>query len=350
MDSCNRYSKKFREYLNLWAIGTILVSTQMVDMKTTRKSNYGRIFVAVLDPKLLPSQLDVVIGDHYFELKFEVERVGCDEHGDEVEWGFLGNNDEGSEDMEEDKSNDYHVMDREPKRSKTDNVSREGDNNGKGAAQDAPSDNNVVLEAKLQSMANEILDKTFENIINQCCDKVLAENEDELQEGLVEDVLSEDEEMEDCFTVWRGNGVQNCVLSGTEQLSRAPVELSSGIAASVAAKLVAKPTTVTNLIANAGISKTTAAVVEPTHVVLPAAATNVVARAMPMVAAQAQAIAALARHAHGEQATESMCAPQHAHAAAGLQAMTAGAIAGLVGLAVQGTATKPAMAHMSPGR
>lgn len=78
--------KKLRKYLNLWAIGTILGSTQMVDMKTTRKNNFGRVFVAVLDPKLLPPNLDVVIGDHYFQLKFEVEKVGYDENGDEVEF------------------------------------------------------------------------------------------------------------------------------------------------------------------------------------------------------------------------------------------------------------------------
>jgi hypothetical protein len=28
----------------------------------------------------------VVIGDHYFELDFEVERVGIDENGEEVEF------------------------------------------------------------------------------------------------------------------------------------------------------------------------------------------------------------------------------------------------------------------------
>jgi hypothetical protein len=37
-------------------------------METTRKSEFGRILVAVLDPKLIPRTLDVVIGDHYFDL------------------------------------------------------------------------------------------------------------------------------------------------------------------------------------------------------------------------------------------------------------------------------------------
>jgi hypothetical protein len=31
-------------------------------------------------------KLDVVIGDHYFELDFEVEKVGIDENGEEAEF------------------------------------------------------------------------------------------------------------------------------------------------------------------------------------------------------------------------------------------------------------------------
>lgn len=52
------------------------------------KNNFGRVLVAVLDPKLLPTKLDAVIGDHYFELRFEVESVGFDENGDEVNQNF----------------------------------------------------------------------------------------------------------------------------------------------------------------------------------------------------------------------------------------------------------------------
>jgi hypothetical protein len=53
------------EFLILWAVGSLLGSTQTVDMETTRKNEFGRIFIAVLDPKLIPRKLDVVIGDHY---------------------------------------------------------------------------------------------------------------------------------------------------------------------------------------------------------------------------------------------------------------------------------------------
>jgi hypothetical protein len=64
----------------------MLGSTQTVDMETTRKGNFGRVQVAVLNPSLIPEQLDVVIGDHYFEVEFEVERLGLDENGEEAEF------------------------------------------------------------------------------------------------------------------------------------------------------------------------------------------------------------------------------------------------------------------------
>jgi hypothetical protein len=64
-------------------------------METTRKNKFGRILIAVLNPSLIPSHLDTVIGDHYFELDFEVERVGIDENGEEmeVEWNGEGEGD-----------------------------------------------------------------------------------------------------------------------------------------------------------------------------------------------------------------------------------------------------------------
>lgn len=112
--------KKLREFLNLWAIGSMLGSTQTVDMETTHKNNFGRILVAVLDPMLLPPKLDVVIGDHYFELKFEVEPVGFDDKGDEVHFNFENGNNDGNPNMEVDEDNDGRNMDRDRKRTRRD--------------------------------------------------------------------------------------------------------------------------------------------------------------------------------------------------------------------------------------
>lgn len=114
--------KALREFLELWAIGSMLGSTQTVDMEMTRKNDFGRIFIAVLNPLLIPPHLDVVIGDHYFELKFKVERLGVDENGEEVivDWkGDAGG--EGEEDGEmEGNPREDPSLSREPKRMKGD--------------------------------------------------------------------------------------------------------------------------------------------------------------------------------------------------------------------------------------
>jgi hypothetical protein len=78
------------------------------------------ILVAVLDPMLLPPKLDVVIGDHYFELKFEVEPVGFDDKGDEVHFNFENGNNDGNPNMEVDEDNDGRNMDRDRKRTRRD--------------------------------------------------------------------------------------------------------------------------------------------------------------------------------------------------------------------------------------
>jgi hypothetical protein len=80
--------RELYEFLELWEVGSMMGSTQIVDMETTRKNSFGRILVVVLNSGLIPEQLDVVIGDHYFELEFEVERMGIDENGEEAEFDW----------------------------------------------------------------------------------------------------------------------------------------------------------------------------------------------------------------------------------------------------------------------
>ena len=59
-----------REYVILWALGTLFGVTQDMDMVTTRASNFGRFAVAVLEPEAIPTKLDVMIGNRYFQLIF----------------------------------------------------------------------------------------------------------------------------------------------------------------------------------------------------------------------------------------------------------------------------------------
>ena len=62
-----------KEYMILWALGTLFGVTQDVDMVTSRASSFGRFAVAVLEPEAIPTKLDVIIGNRYFQLIFEVE-------------------------------------------------------------------------------------------------------------------------------------------------------------------------------------------------------------------------------------------------------------------------------------
>lgn len=66
-------SAVLRTYEVLWAIGTMFGATTKVDMITTRRNSFGRFEVAVLNPTIVPTEMDVVIGTRWFELKFQVE-------------------------------------------------------------------------------------------------------------------------------------------------------------------------------------------------------------------------------------------------------------------------------------
>jgi hypothetical protein len=66
--------KVLRSFEVIWAIGTMFGETQRVDMITTRKNKFGRFQIAVLNPSVVPTKMDVVIGAQFFELQFEIEQ------------------------------------------------------------------------------------------------------------------------------------------------------------------------------------------------------------------------------------------------------------------------------------
>lgn len=102
-------------------------------MKTTKKNVFGILFVAILNPKLIPKVLDVVIGDHYFELKFEVEKKGVDENGEEVEFNLEdwdGDEEDGNIEGEE-SGEDNEEREKGPKMSKVDDMVTD-DNHDRG--------------------------------------------------------------------------------------------------------------------------------------------------------------------------------------------------------------------------
>ena len=64
---------EFKEFPIIWAVGTILGVPRAVDTIFTKNTGRPRMKVAVLDPKLIPTYVDVVIGDFIYELQFVVE-------------------------------------------------------------------------------------------------------------------------------------------------------------------------------------------------------------------------------------------------------------------------------------
>jgi hypothetical protein len=70
---------ELRDYLTIWAIGTILGITKDVDIIFTHQYNCLRMQVLALDPALIPTIVDVVIGDNVYELPFRIEPEGMQE-------------------------------------------------------------------------------------------------------------------------------------------------------------------------------------------------------------------------------------------------------------------------------
>lgn len=186
--------KALREFHNLWAVGSMLGSTQTVDMEATRKSDFGRIMVAVLNPLLIPAHLDVVIGDHYFELEFQVEKLGVDEYGEEMSVDWKGHDGEG-EGREWDYSDSNPEETREPKRKKnSDEPGKEAkgqDTENGQQVSDSVSNLNLFKEkvldmteenfsAFLRKKADQILDKAVDQALDVIVDQVLAEKEEDL--------------------------------------------------------------------------------------------------------------------------------------------------------------------------
>jgi len=155
-----------------------------------------------LSPKLIPTHLDVVIGDHYFELSFEVEKIGIDENGDEVELDLSNSDDEGNREEKEDLMDDLEPEpSREPKMSKNSNTSlsenvdsdsskKEGVKNSfLAAAQDLSEEE---FEVFLKKTAEEILDISVNTVLGEVADKVVAEDDVEMSQvhGTIHDAIT----------------------------------------------------------------------------------------------------------------------------------------------------------------
>ena len=66
--------KILKEYMVLWTIGTMFGVTQDVDMEMTWANKFGRFVVAVLEPELIPTKMDVIIGNRFLSCSLMLHR------------------------------------------------------------------------------------------------------------------------------------------------------------------------------------------------------------------------------------------------------------------------------------
>jgi len=183
--------KLLREFPILWAVGSLLGATQTVDMETTRKNEFGRILVAVLDPKLIPRMLDVVIGDYYFDLEFEVEKRGFDEKGEEVDVEWDGGEGEGDGEGKSQGSNSDDGLNNDQKKLRNNKRSKGSD--GEDNRRDSRSENDVPVNGHVLSKeefeeflswkASKILDEVVEEVLEDLADKVVKEPDESMEGG-----------------------------------------------------------------------------------------------------------------------------------------------------------------------
>jgi hypothetical protein len=159
---------------------------------------------------LIPEQFDVVIGDHYFELEFEVERMGIDENGEEAEfdWPKGARKDDGEVFLEEGQQGEEEFGGRTAKKLKRGVGSGEGE---RGVEISPNSEDGFVSwKEQVQNMTKD----EFEVFLRAKAGDILNRAADEVMEEMVDKVLGEEDEGHQeeggtgggCFA-WRGQGV-----------------------------------------------------------------------------------------------------------------------------------------------
>ncbi|KAL5648166.1 hypothetical protein ACJX0J_042521, partial [Zea mays] len=63
----------YRTFPTIWVVGSLLGTSIDVDMKHSRQFEVGRVQVMILDANLIPSTVEVVIGEEVYLLSFRVE-------------------------------------------------------------------------------------------------------------------------------------------------------------------------------------------------------------------------------------------------------------------------------------
>ncbi|EEE61473.1 hypothetical protein OsJ_15744 [Oryza sativa Japonica Group] len=140
---------------------------------------------------LLPKVLDVVIGDHYFELKFEVEKKGVDENGEEVEFNLEdwdGDEEDGNVEGEE-SGEDNEGREKGPKMSKVDDMVTD-DNHDRGeGSKEAQEGADLAKEMDFSMMAENILDVAVQDVLEEVYERVEREELEENEAGVQQEKI-----------------------------------------------------------------------------------------------------------------------------------------------------------------
>jgi hypothetical protein len=141
---------------------------------------------------LIPEQLDVVIGDHYFEVEFEVERLGIDENGEEAEFVWPSVTEESGEgDVDKGGQRGEEMFGRLHKKQKRDEAESEKERKevgSEGVGEGFISWKEQVLnmskeefETFLRAKAREISNIAADEVIGELADRVVEEKDEDQQ-------------------------------------------------------------------------------------------------------------------------------------------------------------------------
>jgi hypothetical protein len=98
---------ELRDFPIIWAVGSILGVTRAVDTSFTKKFGRSRLKVAVLNPDIIPSFVDVVIGDFVYELQFKVEKDNIDGEPSVIDMDSTMEEDKDPEESEDPENMDH---------------------------------------------------------------------------------------------------------------------------------------------------------------------------------------------------------------------------------------------------
>ncbi|KAF8701180.1 hypothetical protein HU200_033735 [Digitaria exilis] len=159
---------KLRELPVIWALAT-------------NNNSFGRVLVSVIDSKVFPRKLTVVIGDRWYEFPIKVESIipGVESYVEEIK-----NNDDSERDddaLGESSNKDNSDTRKKPKNGR--NASQTGADEGRmdvDTNKNSSGDKNQrqITEEQLRVMANGILDLVADNLLEEIAGKVAAEVDD----------------------------------------------------------------------------------------------------------------------------------------------------------------------------